>query len=357
MDFALTHEQTLFQESLRRLLQNDAGAGLWARFAELGLLALPFSPEQGGIGAGPEETQIAMEEIGRALSGEPYLATVVLAGGILRRVTDQTARIAAIAEGSLRMALAHTEPAHSHDRQDVTTRAVRDDDGWRIDGAKRLVIGGDVADSFIVSAQTGAQPQDLRLFIVDARSSGLTRSCYATFDGMRVADLSFQNLHVPADHLIDTQGDAAALIERVIDEATAAVCAEAVGVMESAYRLTLEYIGTRKQFGVAIGSFQSLRHRAADMYIALEQSRSMAVLAMLRGASDDTAVRRRAVSSAKVQIGRAGRELGQHAIQLHGAIGMTDEYKAGHLFKRLIAIEKIFGDTAAHLERLIHHEH
>ncbi|MDP3136272.1 MAG: acyl-CoA dehydrogenase family protein, partial [Burkholderiaceae bacterium] len=184
MDFALTHEQSLFQESVRRLLQNNEGADLWARFAELGLLALPFTPEQGGIGAGAEETQIAMEEIGRALSGEPYLATVVLAGGILRRAAGQTARIEAIAEGSLRMALAHTEPAHSYDRQDIAAQARREGDGWRIDGAKRLVIGGDVADSFIVSAQTGAQPQDLRLFIVDARSSGLTRSCYATFDGM-----------------------------------------------------------------------------------------------------------------------------------------------------------------------------
>ncbi|MDP3139254.1 MAG: acyl-CoA dehydrogenase, partial [Burkholderiaceae bacterium] len=205
--------------------------------------------------------------------------------------------------------------------------------------------------------QTGTRPQDLQLFIVDARSAGVTCSSYLTFDGMGTADLRLAGVHLAADRMIDVQGDTAALIERVIDEATAAVCAEAVGVMEAAYRMTLEYIDTRKQFGVAIGSFQSLRHRAADMYIALEQSRSMAVLAMLRGASDDRAVRRRAVSSAKVQIGRAGRELGQHAIQLHGAIGMTDEYKVGRLFKRLIAIEKMFGDTADHLERLTRHEH
>lgn len=357
MEFALTHEQSLFQESVRRLLQSDPGTGLWARFAELGLLALPFTPEQGGIGAGSEETQIAMEEIGRALASEPYLATVVLAGGILRRAAGQSARTEAIAEGSLRMALAHTEPGHSQDRQGIATWAVPQGDGWRVDGAKRLVIGGDVADSFIVSAQAGSRPQDLRLFIVDARSAGMTRRSYTTFDGMGAADLELAGLQLSADALIDVEGDTAALIERVTDEATAAVCAEAVGVMEAAYRMTLEYIDTRKQFGVAIGSFQSLRHRAADMYIALEQSRSMAVLAMLRGASDDRAVRRRAVSAAKVQIGRAGRELGQHAIQLHGAIGMTDEYRVGRLFKRLIAIDKMFGDTAAHLERLTHHDH
>lgn len=360
MDFSLNEEQTLLKDTLHRLLGNHYGFDrrskymacadgfsreLWAQYATMGLLALPFSTEDGGLGAGPVETMVTMEEFGHSLVLEPYFETVVLCGGLLRRCIPSAKKgemLAAIADGKILMAFAHEDPAG------VTTRAVTVGDAWRLNGRKQVVFGAPGADRLIASADIGTGVT--ALFVIDPHHEGVKLTPYRMHDGTLAANIEFTN--VLAESRLKLDGDPLAVIEQVIDEATAALCAEATGLMDEAFALTVEYLQTRKQFGVAIGTFQSLRHKVADMYVALEHQRSMSITAMLECASSDRLIRRRAVSAAKVQTGRAGRTIGQGAIQLHGAIGMTDEYKVGHLFKRLEAIGKRFGDTDRHIELL-----
>jgi len=233
--------------------------------------------------------------------------------------------------------------------------ARRDGTGWIVNGAKRFVLAGDHADQLIVSARTQGEADDrdgISLFLVDARCRGVSRRGYRMQDHSRAADITFDAVHLPADALIGQAGAALPVIERVVDGAVAALCAEALGAMERVHEITLEYLKMRKQFGVAIGSFQALQHRAVDMLVAIEQARSMALYATMMCDESDATERSRAISAAKVQIGKSARLVGQEAIQLHGGIGMTEECQAGHYFRRLTVIETLFGDTQHHLRCL-----
>jgi pimeloyl-CoA dehydrogenase small subunit len=373
MDFDLSEEQRLLKESVDRVLAEEyafeqrktyrEGAdgwsrALWARYAELGLLGLPFEERYGGFGGGPIETMLVMEAFGRALVLEPFLPSVVLAGTCLKLGGSEAQRgelLPALAEGKLLLAFAHGEPQARYDLANVKTTARPDGKGWVLDGAKSVVIGGDSADKLIVSARLSGGQRDeagLGLFLVDATAKGLSRRGYATHDAGRAADIALQGVRVGAEAVIGKPGDAFPLIETVIDTGIAAVCAEAVGAMQAALDITVGYLKTRTQFGVAIGSFQSLQHRAADMLVALEQARSMAMFAAMTVDETDTVARRKAMAAAKVQIGRSGKFVGQQAVQLHGGIGMTEEYVIGHYFKRLTLIEMLFGDTDHHLAAL-----
>jgi pimeloyl-CoA dehydrogenase small subunit len=370
MDFALTDEQRLLQESVARLFADhyafDArkryglepggwSRPLWRRYAELGLLGLPFDETHGGSAGGPVETMIVMEALGRALALEPYLATVVLAGGLLHLGGSDAMRadlLPKIASGDLTLAFAHAERQSRYDLADVAAHARRDGSGYVIDGAKSLVLHGDSAAKLVVSARLAGGQRDrdgLGLFLIDGSSKGVSTRGYPTVDGMRAAELTLTAVHVDADAVIGAPGAAFPLIERIVDTAIAALAAEAVGAMASMHELTVEYMKTRRQFGVPIGSFQVLQHRAADMLIALEQARSMAMLATMMAAEDDVRERRQAISAAKVQIGRSGRLIGQQAIQIHGGIGMAMEHMVGHYFKRVTTIDTMFGDADHHL--------
>ncbi|MBP0446415.1 acyl-CoA dehydrogenase family protein [Roseomonas sp. SSH11] len=371
MDFELSEEQRLLQDSVKRLLADRYGfeqrraiaatpggwgREIWAAFAELGILGLPFAEEEGGFGGGPVETMIVMEALGGALALEPYLTTVVLGGGFLRHGAEPALRAElapCIAEGALLLAFAQTEPQSRYDLGDVATTARRDGEGWVIEGRKGVVLHGDSADKLVVTARTAGETRDRRgvgVFLVDAGAEGVSRQPYRTMDGGRAAEIHFSG--VRAEAVLGDPEDGLPLVERVVDETIAALAAEAVGAMEAAHALTLDYLKTRRQFGTAIGSFQALQHRAADMMVHLEQTRSMAMYAAMMAGEEDAAERRRAIHAVKVQVGRAARKLGQEAIQLHGGIGMTMEYAVGHYFARLTAIDALFGDAERHLRQL-----
>lgn len=373
MDFDISDDQRMLKDMVERLLadrydfetrnkyrQSASGFSeeMWRQYAEMGLLALPFAEEDGGFGGGAVEMMIVMETFGAHLIVEPYFATVVLAGGVLRHTanTDQRAAlIPHIASGELRMALAHAEPQARYNLASVETRAAQDGDGYVLDGRKALVLHGEAADKLIVSARTTGDAFDedgISLFLVDADAPGLTIQGYPTQDGQRAAEITLEGVRVAADALIGGEGEGFAVIERVTDEAIAALCAEAVGAFGRMHALTLDYIKTRQQFGTAIGSFQVLQHASVDMFIELEQSRSMAMYATMMSRETDGSERAKAISAAKVQIGQSARILGQNAIQLHGGVGMTMEYAIGHYFKRVTMIDKLFGDADHHLKRL-----
>lgn len=367
MDFDLSDEQRLLKDSVDRLVDDNYGdfarrqsyacepdgysARLWATYAELGLLGLPFAEDDGGSGGGPVETMLVMEAFGRGLALEPYFASVILGGGLLR-AGGHKALLAGVIDGSVRLAFAHVERQARYDLHDVATAARKIGGEWLIEGDKSLVLHGDSATHLIVSARTSGGRRDaagLTLFLVEATAPGVSRRGYATQDGLRAADISFAQVRVGADAVIGTVDGAAPLIDVTVDAALAALCAEAVGAMAALQALTVDYLKQRRQFGTTIGSFQVLQHRAVDMLIAVEQARSMAMYAAMMLNERDPGVRRSAIASAKVQVNRSARLVGQEAVQLHGGIAMTMEYKAGHYFKRLAMIEMLFGDTEHHL--------
>lgn len=373
MDFDLSDEQRLIKESVDRLaareydfesrsryLSTERGWSpeLWQQFADLGLLALPFSEADGGMGGSAVETMIVMEAVGRQLMVEPYLATVILGGGVLKFGGSDSQRaelIPRIADGSLLLAFAQAESQSRYSLTDVTTSATRDGDGWRLSGRKRYVLHGDCADKLIVVARTAGDSRGrdgITLFIVDADSAGISRRGYLTQDRQRAADIRLDGVRVGPEAVIGTAGEAADLLARVVQIAVAALCAEAVGAMERAHELTVEYLKTRKQFGVTIGSFQALQHRAVDMLVTLEQARSMSYLAAMMADEENDSERSRAMSAAKIQIGKSARFVGQQAIQLHGGIGVTEECQVGHYFRRLSMIEIMFGDVDHHVSAL-----
>ncbi|SDD37442.1 pimeloyl-CoA dehydrogenase, small subunit [Bradyrhizobium brasilense] len=373
MDFDLSEEQRLFKESLDRLLADvydfdtrkkcmkEKGGwskAVWGMLADHGLLGLPFAEADGGFGAGAVETMIVMEALGKRLVIEPYLATVVIGGGFLRHAgsdAQKAAHIPAIIDGSKTLAFAQLEKNSRYDLFDVATTAKRTSDGWVVLGKKFVVLNGESADTLIVTARTKGEQRDksgIGVFMVPADGMGVTKKGYPAQDGLHAADITFTNVAVGADTAIGDPENGLPLIEQVADEARAALCAEAVGAMDDSLKTTIEYIKTRKQFGVAIGSFQSLQHRAADMFLALEQARSMSMFATLAINLDDPTERAKEIAAAKVQIGRSGKFIGQQSVQLHGGIGMTMEAKIGHYFKRLTMIEHTFGDTDYHLRRV-----
>jgi len=372
VDFDYSEEQRLLDETVRRLVKDEYefadrkkylaepqgfSAALWAKYAELGLLGLPFAEEYGGFGGGGIETMIVMEAFGRGLALEPYLATVVLSGGLIALAGSDGQKsdiLPEVAAGKMMLAFAPGERHSRYDFAQVETSAKPQGGGFILNGHKSVVLHGGAAHKLIVSARTAGSGNDkngLSLFIVDRDAKGVTVRDYPTVDGLRAADVTLSNVSVGADALLGPRDNAYPLIVRAADRAVAALCAEAVGIMETLNAMTLDYIKTRKQFGVAIGSFQVLQHRMVDMLINAEQAKSMEILAAMSIDSNDQRERERAVSAAKVQIGQSGRFVGQQAIQLHGGIGMTDEYAAGHYFKRLSSIEHTFGDTDYHLDR------
>jgi pimeloyl-CoA dehydrogenase small subunit len=370
MDFDFSEDQRLLRDSVERLIAerysfeqrkqiaaepDGWSRTMWAQFAELGLLGLPFEEVHGGFAGGPVETMIVMEAFGRGLVLEPYFATVLLGGGLVRHGGDAAQRaeiLPAIAAGKRLLAFAQAERHSRYDLADVATEARRERGGWVVEGRKSLVLHGDVADTLVVAARTSGGQRDragIGLFLVEAAGPGVTRSAVPTQDGRRVAEIVFAG--AKAAPLGDPE-NGLAVIERVVDEAIASLCAEAVGMMAEAHTITVDYLKTRKQFGRAIGEFQVLQHRSVDMFVALEQARSMALYATMMAGEPDAAARSRAVSAAKVQIGRSGRAIGQEAVQLHGGIAMTMEYKVGHYFKRMTMLERMFGDTGHHLSRV-----
>ena len=296
-----------------------------------------------------------MEAFGRGLVVEPYLACVVMSGALLRHLAspEQRARLVPeIAAGERVLAHAQVERQSRYSLNDVTTRAERDGAGWRLHGAKSLVLHGDTADTLLVTARTGGEHRDrhgIGLFLTAAEGEGVSRRGYPTQDGMRAAEIEFDGAGAEA---VGDPAEALPALERAQDEVLAALCSESVGVMQVMHDLTVEYLKTRKQFGRPIGDNQALQHRAVDMYVSLEQARSMSLFATMMVSETDAVERQRAMHAAKVQIGRSGRHIGQEAVQLHGGIGVTMEYAVGHYFKRMTMIERAFGDTELHLAAL-----
>ncbi len=370
MDFDLSEEQRLLKDSVDRLLADTYefakrktymaepdgfSRALWAQYAELGLLGLPFAEADGGFGGGPVETMLIMEAIGRVLALEPYLATVVLCGTALRLAASDAqkgALLPQVAEGNLRLAWAHGERQARYDLTDVLTTAKKAGGGWRLDGGKSVVVHGDTADKLVVSARTAGDrndPDGISLFVVDASANGVARRSYKMRDGTRAAEISLSGVEA---ELIGEAGAGLGVVERVVEAGIAATSAEAVGGMETELAMTVEYLKTRQQFGKPIGTNQALQHRASEMMMSLEQGRSLAILAAVSVDEENAAARAHAFSTVKVGVGQAAKFVSQNAVQLHGGIGMTDEYAIGHYFRRAMVIEHSFGDITHHLSRL-----
>jgi alkylation response protein AidB-like acyl-CoA dehydrogenase len=371
IDLELSEEQQLLKESADRFIERDypfekrkasvsSDEGfrreVWGTFAELGWLGLGLPEDVGGFG-GARDVAILSEVLGRGLVNEPFLASVVLGGGTVARAASpaqQEAVLAPMVAGESLLAFAHGERQSRYDIAAVATTAVRQGDGFVLNGAKSVVLNGDSADKLVVSARSSGDERDeagISLFVVDAAADGVTHRAYRTNDGSRAAEVVLDKVEVPADALLGEDGGAYPVIEETADRAAAALTGEALGLMDKLNELTLDYSKTREQFGQPIGKFQALQHRMVDMFVALEEARSLATVYMADVDSADRDERRRAVSAMKAQAGRSGRLVGQEAIQLHGGIAMTDDYMASHYFKRLTLVSRLFGDVDWHLER------
>jgi alkylation response protein AidB-like acyl-CoA dehydrogenase len=371
MDFTLDETQAMLADSVdrfiagdydfetrQRIAASDSGYSLdvWRKFAELGWLALPFPERDGGFDGGPLETMILMQAFGRGLVVEPYLANVVLAGGILRRLANHRQREAwliPLISGELQTALAFVEPQARYELADVATKARPDGTGWRLSGTKGVVLNGGNAELLIVPARTDGGRRDadgITLFAVDAAAEGIAVRRYPTVDGAQAAEIVLDDVRAEADALLGDVGRGLEALEAAVEDATLAVCAEAVGIMQTLTEKTVAYSKSRIQFGVPIGSFQALQHRMVDMLTACEQSYSLLLWATSKHAGGGDS--RRAVSSMKYQVGTAGRQVGQEAVQIHGAMGVTWELDVAHYFKRLTTIGQIFGNADWHLDRV-----
>ncbi len=348
MDFALSPEQVLIKDSVARFAaEARASDDHWPTFAELGWLAIGGPEDLGGFG-GPLETMLVTEQLGRGLVSTPFVSQVVLAGTILR-AAERNDLLEPLMLGERRFAVAYEEPGARYDPAAVATTARRDGDGYVLDGTKVRVLGAGTASAIIVSARLG---DDVALFVVPADAAGLTCDPYAAEDGHDVSTVRLEGVRVGSDAVAGDAANGVALLERGLDYAVAALCAEGVGIMAVMLETTVEYTKQRVQFGVPIGSFQALQHRMAEMFVELELARSAATrAAMVLEADPDAYERRRAASAAKVQIARSGRFVGQNAIQLHGGIGMSEEARIGHYFKRLTVLERLLGDATYHRER------
>ena len=372
MDFSFSEEQRLLAESVQKFVQNsytfEARQKLlkseegfsrdnWRTFAELGWLALPFSEEAGGLGGTPIEMMILMEEFGKGLVVEPYLASIVLAGTVLAEGGSAEQRQGALANiiaGEKLAALAFVEPQARYNLADVATQAKAGGTGYTLDGAKGVVLGGPSADYLVVPARTSGKQRDAKgvsLFLVEAGAKGVSKRDYPTIDGLQASEINFQQVALPKSALLGKADAGLPLLEKAIDHGILAVGAQAVGAMEALYKATVEYCKTRVQFGQPIGKFQALQHRMVDMFMAHEQAKSLLYMAALRLSEGYGAEAQKALSALKVQVAKGGRFVGQNAVQLHGGMGMTDELNVGHYFKRLTAIETLFGDLDHHLKK------
>jgi alkylation response protein AidB-like acyl-CoA dehydrogenase len=372
MDFALNDEQRMLADTVARFVATEYdfearrkrlgepsgySQALWQQLADLGLFALNVPVDFGGIGHGAAETLLLMEQLGRGLVMEPFLVTGVVAPRLLARhgsAAQHQRWLPGIADGSQRFALALGEPQSRFDLHDVQTTARRCNEGYVLHGRKAVVLHGDSAQWLLVSARLSGAARDrdgLSLFIVPAHASGIAHVAFPTIDNQRASEVTLSEVVVGVDALVGAPGQGWELIEWTVDQALAALAAEAVGVMDRLTELTCQYLRERQQFGKPIGSFQVLQHRAADMRIAVEQARALALAAAAAVENDDRSQRRRACAAAKAMAGRSGRYVGQQATQLHGGMGMTDEMACGHYFKRLTAIDKTLGDTDFHIEQ------
>jgi alkylation response protein AidB-like acyl-CoA dehydrogenase len=372
VDFNYSDEQIALQETLQRFIGRDYGferrrelvrsrlgfsAEAWARYAELGLLSLPFPEDFGGLGGNAVDLMLVMELVGRGLLLEPFLSTIVMCGGLIRDAASESLKrtmLPRIGTGELKLALACYEAAGRYELSQVACTAERRDGAWRLSGRKTVVLDASSADYFLVSARSSGRARErhgISVFLVGRETQGLTLFAYPTQSGGRAADLRLEGVALDAQALIGAPENGLAIVERAVDTGVAALCAEAVGIIVALNEATLSYLKTRKQFGVPIGKFQALQHRMADMFIAAEQSRSMAVNAAVYADSEDAALRRRAVSAAKAYIGQAARMVGQQAVQMHGAMGVVDDCIVSHYFKRLTMIDLSLGDVDFHLAR------
>lgn len=372
MDFSLNEIQTMLVDSVEKFIERDYGFDLrqeyaasetgystevWQTFCDLGWTAIPFADDDGGLDGGPIETMILMQQFGRGLVVEPYLANIVLAGGILRRVgndAQKTKWLKPLIDGDLQAALAFVEPQSRYDLNNIETTATADDDGWIINGRKGVVLNGGNAGLLIIPARTagGTTSEDgISLFAVDGNADGVSRRAYPTIDGHQAAEIRLDNVCVDATALLGDAGRGFEPLASAIDEATLAICAEAVGIMQVLTDKTVEFAKNRVQFGVPIGTFQALQHRMVDMLTASEQSYSLLLWATMAN-SDRTEEAKRAISAIKYQVGTAGTKVGQEAVQLHGGMGVSWELDIGHYFKRLTAISQMLGNADWHLDKL-----
>ncbi len=377
MDLSFSEEQTLLQDSIQRfieksysfekrqkLVQSDEGFSRenWATFAELGWLALPFPEEVGGLGGTAVETMILMEEFGKGLVVEPYVSCVLMAGtGLAKGGTTEQKEglLAEVMSGASLITLAFVEPQARFNLADVRTTAKAKGGDYVINGFKGVVPGGPSADLLIVPARSAGKQQaaeGLSLFLVKTNAPGVSRRDYVTLDGMRASEVNFEDVSVGTDALVGELNQGLPLLEEMIDRGILAVGAEAVAAMEVLYKTTVEYCKTRQQFGQPIGKFQVLQHRMVDMFMEHEHTKSLLYMAALRMSEDEAAgavstEAKKAISALKVQVGKGGRFVGQNAVQLHGGMGMTDELNVGHYFKKLTAIETLFGNADYHLKK------
>lgn len=368
MDFKLTEEQQMLQETAERLVrdvydfesrskfsESEAGfsTAFWQQMGELGLTAIPFAEELGGFGGSGIETMLIMEQLGRGICLEPYMESVILAGGLIAQLgsdAQKEALMGDIASGQLQAAVALDELNSHYDLANVTTTAKQQGSDWTLTGRKGVVIGGQTAGKILVSARTGGDTQDeqgISLFLIDPTAAGVSRRVYATVDGRKACELFLDNAK---GELLGEAGKAFDAIRYQSGRAIAALCAEAVGAMRSSCDLTLEYLKTRKQFGVPIGKFQVLQHRMVDMISELERATSMATLAACLADDEDSAERSAKLAAAKFVVNRAATSVAEQSIQLHGGIAMTWEYSGAHYAKRLVMISHQFGDDDYHLE-------
>jgi alkylation response protein AidB-like acyl-CoA dehydrogenase len=382
MDFNLTKEQEQLSDTIQRfvakeytperrraILTSKEGFSreVWAKLGELGLLALQVPEEHGGMGASAVEVLLTMNAIGKGLLLEPFLPSAILGTALVRELgsADQKGSILPrLAAGELIVVPAHGEAGARYDLERVATKATASvgataaasESGFVLEGKKTVVLHAPIADLLIVSARTSGRLDDeagISLFIVPRDAPGVSLQAYPTMDGLRAADVTLHEVRVPRSSLLGPLGGAFATLAAVFDLGLAALCAEAVGALQASLDATVEYTRTRKQFGQPIGKFQALQHRMADMFIHVEQARSMSFLAAMSCTDPDAAARRRAISAAKVLVGQACRYVGQQSIQLHGGMGMTDELLISHHFRRLAAIEMSLGDTEHHLEQFV----
>lgn len=370
MDFTLTEEQQLLADSIARFLGKEYGIEkrnaiaasedgisreMWGRFAEFGWLGIGTPEEFGGLGGSAVETAMVMEGIGRHLVVEPYLPTVILGAGLLRRGGPKMAALLPpLAEGRLTLALAHEEPKARFDLAHVKTKAAREGGTFKLSGHKAVSLNAQHADQIVVSARTGGGHDDangITLFLVPKSAPGLTLVPYRTVDNLRAAEVKLNGVIVEAGSMVGPLDGGISLLAQTVDEALVALSAEAVGAMQMLLEMTREYLKTRKQFGVPIGSFQVLQHRLVDMFMAVELARSTTNFAARALADGDASYRARAAAAAKVQVGRAARLVGQEAVQMHGGMGMTKELAVGHYFKRLAMIDMLFGNSDHHERR------
>lgn len=373
MDFSYSDEQQMLQDSVqkfvhsqydfdtrRKFIESDKGFSdeNWNLFAELGWLTVPFKEEDGGFGGSAVDLMVVMEEFGKGMVVEPFVPTAVISGGLISELGDAEQKeslLSSIMEGGLQLATAYAEADSRYNLASVGTTATKSGDAYTINGNKVVVLNAPAADKILVVARTSGDKLDregISVFMVDAGSEGLTTRNYTNVDGHRAAEVHLNNVKVGADALLGAEGQALSALEKVIDRAAVAVSAEAVGAMDSLLKKTVEYAKTRKQFGVAIGTFQALQHRMSEMFIECQLARSIVIMAaMTLDGNGSDADKAKAVSAAKSRVGRAMRKVGQEAVQIHGGIAVTDELDVGHFFKRVTTIENLFGNTDYHTLR------